>query len=178
MKKRLKRIILILLLIALSYLGYCVISKIYYKTEIESLLQTIPEFHFTTLEGKEFNNSNLKQNTPIVFIYFTTECGYCHYEAQDFSNNIKQFKDVQLIFVSTETKEAITHFAKTYQLYNMPNITFLHDTTYNFSNRFDATCIPYVLVYNSNQQLIRRYKGQLTSESIRKLIKDNKSSSI
>ncbi|MBC3757256.1 redoxin domain-containing protein [Hyunsoonleella sp. SJ7] len=175
MKKIFKFVIPILILVVLFFLGYSVIGKIQYKTEVESLLQTIPEFQFATLEGMDFSNSNLKQNLPTVFIYFNTECGYCQHEAQNIGSNIPQFKNAQLIFVSTETTEAIAQFAKTYQLHNTPNITFLHDTAYHFSNRFDATCVPYVLIYNAKQELVKKHKGQLKAETILKLIEDNQS---
>ena len=156
----------------LSYLGYNIISKSNEKNEIAKQLQTIPAFSFQTLDLKPFTNSNLKQNIPTIFIYFNSECDYCKYEAESIGNNLDKFKNVQLIFVSTENIETIRQFSEKNKLNNQTNITFLYDSDYLFSNQFDAQTIPYILIYSKKQKLIKKHKGQLKIEAIVKLIKN------
>ncbi len=73
---------------------------------------------------------------------------------------------MQFIFVSTEPIEIIKQFAEQYNLNNQPNITFLYDNLDTFSSRFDANSIPYILIYNKNQKLIKKHKGQLNAKGI------------
>ncbi len=75
---------------------------------------------------------------------------------------------------STEDIETIKAFAETYNLLTQQNITFLHDSTYTFSNRFDANSIPYILIYNKSQELVKKHKGQLNPDAILKLINASK----
>lgn len=171
MKKSLKILILLAVVLLLSYLGYGVVSKINHKSSVEATLQHIPGFSFKTIENTTFSKANLKPNTPTIFIYFNSECDYCQHEAKSISESIEQFQDVQLLFVSTEPIDTIKNFAETYNLLQQPNITFLHDSTDIFSNRFDATSIPYVLIYDAQQQLIKKHKGQLKAEAILELLK-------
>jgi len=145
-----------------------------YKNQVAKTLQTIPKFSFKTLENEEFTNTNLKSNTATVFIYFNSECDFCQHEAQSISEHLEQFKEIQLLFVSTEDIETIKAFAKTYNLLTQQNITFLHDSTYTFSNRFDANAIPYILIYNKSQELVKKHKGQLNPDAILKLINASK----
>ncbi len=170
MKKYLKILIPIFALSLLGYLGYNVVAKMQYKNEVAKTLQTIPNFSFKTLQNTDFTNTNLKPNTPTVFIYFNSECDFCHHEAQSISEHIEQFKSIQLLFVSTEKMETIKAFAETYNLLTQQNTTFLHDNNNTFSNRFDANSIPFLLIYNSKQELIKKHKGQLKPEAILKLI--------
>ncbi|MFS4481389.1 peroxiredoxin family protein [Hyunsoonleella sp. 2307UL5-6] len=170
MKKSFKFLVFIAVFVLFGYLGYGVISKIQHKDNVEKTLQSIQEFSFKTLNGQDFTKSNLKPNTPTVFIYFNTECDYCQHEAKSISKTIAQFGNTQLLFVSTEAAETIKTFAEHYNLLNKPNITFLNDTAYTFSNRFDATSIPYVLIYDGNQNLIKKHKGQLKAEIILQLL--------
>ena len=170
MRRFYKIIVIAIVLIVFSYLGYSVLTKMQYKNEIAKTLQTLPEFSFKTLENANFTNANLKPNTATVFIYFNSECDYCQHEAQSISDNIEQFKDLQLLFVSTEPIETIKAFAKTYKLINLQNTTFLYDSTHNFSNRFDANAIPFILIYNEKQELVKKHKGQLKPEAILKLL--------
>lgn len=170
MKKILKIIVPILVVSLLMYLGYSIITKMQHKDEVAKTLQTIPGFSFKTLENNTFTNKDLKPNTATVFIYFNSECDFCQHEAQSISDNLEQFKDMQLLFVSTEDIETIKAFAKTYNLINLQNITFLYDSTHTFSNRFDANSIPFILIYNKTQDLVKKHKGQLKPEAILKAL--------
>jgi peroxiredoxin len=171
MKKSLKTLILLAVVLLLFYLGYGVVSKINNKSNVELALQQIPEFSFNTLQNTMFSKVNLKLKKATIFIYFNSECDYCQHEAQSISASISKFQDVQLLFVSTEAIDTIKNFAKTYNLLHQPNITFLNDTTDTFSSRFDATSIPYVLIYDAQQQLVKKHKGQLKAEAILELLK-------
>jgi peroxiredoxin len=166
MKILLKRFVLILLLLIIGLLSYSVLKKNNAKAVIANRIKTIPQFSFTTLNGDAFTQANLKKETPTIFIYFNSECDYCIHEAKSISKQLKLFKNTQLLFVSTEPTAQIKTFAKQYDLLNQPNITFLHDTDYTFSNRFNATSIPYLLIYSKNKTLLKKHKGQLLPKAI------------
>ncbi|MBT8244551.1 redoxin domain-containing protein [Winogradskyella sp.] len=157
----------------LSYLGYNVISKTKEKNQIAKQLKIIPEFEFLTLEQKPFIKADLKPNTKTIFIYFNSECDFCQHEAQSISDNLDSFKNVQFIFVSTEPIEIIKQFSKQYNLNNQQNINFLYDSLNTFSSRFDANSIPYLLIYNKNQKLIKKHKGQLNTNGILRALQQN-----
>ncbi|MDA9970411.1 redoxin domain-containing protein [Flavobacteriaceae bacterium] len=170
--KNFKLIIPILVLALLGYLVFNVVTKIQFKNAIEKKLETIPNFSFITLDKKVFTNSDLKLNTPTVFIYFNSDCDFCQYEAQSISEHSTYFKNVQLLFVSTEDILTIKNFAISYDLLNQSNISFLQDNTDTFSTRFDANSIPFLLVYNKDQVLVKKHKGQLKPTAIMKLLEN------
>lgn len=172
-----KKTILIIVLIGvfglLSYLGFNVISKAKEKNQIAKQLETIPEFEFLTLAQKPFTKANLKPKTNTIFIYFNIECDFCQHEAQSISDNLDNFKNVQFIFVSTEPIEIIKQFSEQYNLNNKQNITFLYDNLSTFSSQFDANSIPYLLIYDQNQKLIKKHKGQLNAKGILRALQEN-----
>ncbi|MHA7055759.1 TlpA family protein disulfide reductase [Aquimarina sp. M1] len=166
MKKYLKIGIISFLGLLLLFMGYELCTGISYKAEIQKKLQNIPQFSFQTLKGEEFSNKNLTKARSTIFIYFNSACGFCKHEATSIHENIELFKKVQLLWVSSENREFIDEFAKRYKLNKYENVIFLSDTKDDFTDRFDATSIPYVLVYNSDQELVRKHKGQLSVSSI------------
>lgn len=172
-----KKSILIIVLIGvfglLSYLSFNVISKAKEKKQIAKELEIIPEFEFLTVEQKSFTKANLKPKTNSIFIYFNSECDFCQHEAQSISDNLDNFKNVQFIFLSTEPIETIKQFAEQYNLNNKQNIIFLYDNLDTFSNRFDANSIPYLLVYDKNQKLIKKHKGQFNANGILRVLQQN-----
>lgn len=172
-KKTILIIVLIGVLGILSYLVYNVISKAEEKNQIAKQLEIIPKFEFLTLEQQPFTKANLKSNTNTIFIYFNSECDFCQHEAQSISDNLDSFKNVQFIFISTEPIDTIKNFSEQYHLNNQQNITFLYDNLDTFSSRFDANSIPYLLIYDQNQKLIKKHKGQLSAKGILRALQKN-----
>lgn len=157
-----------------SFLTYKVIKKIQEKNIISNSIKTIPEFSYTTLNKIEFTNNNLKFNLPVIFLYFHSECILCQYEAESISESIDKFNYIQLIFVSTEPIEKIEAFSEHYNLNNKENIIFLNDAKDTFSKLFKATSIPFTLIYNEEQQLIKMHRGQLNAVGILRIINEKK----
>lgn len=172
-KRKILFIVVLGVISLISYLGYSVITKATEKNEIAKNLQTIPKFELRTLDSISFTNQNLKPKTPTVFIYFNSECDYCHHEAESISQNLNSFKNVQFIFVSTEKIETIKQFSKKYKLHNQPNITFLYDNDYLFTRNFNANSIPYILIYNKENNLIKKQSGQLNANGILRVLNKN-----
>ncbi|WP_318308364.1 peroxiredoxin family protein [Flagellimonas crocea] len=150
----------------LSYFIYGIVVKVGEKNTIAQQLKTVPVFELLTVNQKVFTNRNLKPNLYTVFLYFNSECEFCQHEAQSISENLNQFKDVQILFVSTESLGAVQQFSEHYNLHNKQNITFLQDKDGLFNTLFDATTIPYILIYDKNQKLIKKHKGQLNANGI------------
>lgn len=163
-------IVVVSILSLLSYLGSSIVRKTKEKNIIEQQLQVIPKFELLTLDEKVFNNSSLKPNLYTLFIYFNSECDFCQHEAQSISDNLNEFIDIQFIFVSTESIADIQQFSEQYALTDKENIIFLHDKNSIFSTQFDATSIPYILIYDKNQQLLEKRKGQLNASGILKIL--------
>ena len=170
MKIYLKIGIIAIVLFVLGYLGYKVGNKMQQKKDVAERLETIPSFGFQALDGSVFTKSNLKVNSPTVLIYFNSSCDLCQYEAQSISDNLRQFKNVQFVFVSTEPISIIQEFAEQYQLNNQQNITFLHDNLSIFSSQLGTNSIPYLLIYDKDQKLIKKHKGQLNAKGILRIL--------
>ena len=173
MKKKIGIIIIISIIGLLVYLGYNIITKAKEKNAAAKQILTIPKFELKTLDNVSFTNENLKPNTSTVFIYFNSECDFCHHEAESINQNLKKFKNVQLVFVSTESIEILKQFSEKYNLNNHPKINFLYDNNYSFSSKFNAFSIPYILIYNKNNELIKKNNGQLNANGILRVLNEN-----
>lgn len=170
MKKYLKIIIGVILISIIGFLSHNITKKINYKNEVAKRIKTIPEFSFLMLTNEVFTKNGLTKNTNKLFVYFDSECDYCQSEATQISENIAQFKDTQLLFISFEPIVGIKKFAMDYNLLEKENVIFLHDKESEFSEIFDAKSIPFILLYNKDNQLIKKYKGATKIENILKHI--------
>jgi peroxiredoxin len=159
MKKYLKIIIPLVVIILLSFMGYQVISKINHKNEVAENIKTIPVFSYENIKEGVFTNENLKK-IPTLFIYFNSECEYCIEEAQMIQKNIEKLKGIQLVFISFEKPALIKAFAAKHQLTTYDNVHFLSDTKVTFATTFDVKSLPCLVLYDKNQKLIEKIKGQ------------------
>ncbi|NJM80541.1 MAG: peroxiredoxin family protein [Flavobacterium sp.] len=166
MKKILKTGISILILSLIAFMSYSIISKINHKKEIAENIKQIPSFSYLTLQEEIFTHKNLKENTPKLFIYFNSECDFCNEEAKMIKENIKKFKNIEVVFISYEALEKIKQFATTYQLNNYDNITFLSDSKATFATTFDVKSMPCLVLYNKENKLIEKIKGQTKVETV------------
>lgn len=153
------------------FIGYHVISKIKYKNAVAEHIKTIPNFEYHNCRGGIFTRKNLKKDSPTLFIYFNTECEFCNEEAQMIDENIEKFKDIQLVFISFEKPELITAFAERHHLDHYDTINFLSDTTISFATTFDVKSLPSLVLYDKNQQLIEKIKGQTKVEILIKKLR-------
>ena len=168
MKKYFKILIIILFIAGIGYLGYHIISKIQHKKQIAINIKSIPKFEYQNTKGGNFDNSNLTENTPTVFVYFNTECEFCIEEAQMIQDNIQKFTNCQLVFISFEKPQIIKAFANKYKLYNHDNVHFLSDSKATFATTFDVKSLPCLVLYDKNQQLIEKIKGQTKVSTVLK----------
>lgn len=168
MKKYLKITIPLAFIGLLTLLGYQIVTKINHKKEVAEYIKTIPTFSFQNLSGEAFTNKDIKKNTPTLFIYFNSECEFCNEETKMIQENSTILKSIQLVFVSFEKTEKIKSFAQNYNLFNYDNIHFVCDTKVTFASTFDVKSLPCLILYDKNQRLIEKIKGQTKVETLLK----------
>lgn len=151
---------------ALGYFGYQIYTKIQHKKEVAQNIKTIPKFEYQNINGGVFSNASLKKDTPTLFIYFNSKCEFCNEEAAMLQTNSKQFAAVQLVFISFEKSTLIKAFAVKHHLLSYDNITFLSDSKVSFAAIFDVKSLPCLVLYDKNQKLIEKIKGQTKAETL------------
>lgn len=173
MKK--KYVILIIFILLFSITGillYKTVNKIEAKKKISEKLQNLPELTLLTTDSTHFHNSKINPNQPSVLIYFNSECQFCQYEAKEIKNNILDFKDVNLLMISTEPLSKISAFAKDHDLINIPQIQFLQINEEDVYETFGGISVPSIFIYGPDQKLIKQYRGETKMEAVLQYIKD------
>ena len=166
MKRTLKIILPILVISLLAFMGYKVVSKINHKKQVAENIKKMPAFSYVTLENKIFTQKSLVQSTPTLFIYFNSECDFCNHEAEMVQQNIEQLKDIQVVFISYEPIEKIKSFAAKFKLLHHDNIHFLSDSKITFATTFDVKSMPCLVLYDKDNNLIEKIKGQVKIETV------------
>ncbi len=147
-----------------GYFGYQIYTQMQHKKEVAKNIKIIPKFEYQNIKGGFFSNANLKKNLPTLFVYFNSECEFCNEEAQMIQTHIAQLSAFQLVFISFEKPSLIKAFAAKHQLNSYDNVTFLSDSKVSFAAIFDIKSLPCLVLYDRNQKLIEKIKGQTKVE--------------
>jgi peroxiredoxin len=136
-----------------------------YKTNKKN--NSVPKFHYETINGKSFGNENLKKDKKLMFVYFNPVCEICHREIKDILDNINYFQDIQIVMVSPAAKEEVVRFGKKFKLDNYHQVTLLYDKYDVFYKQFGAVGYPTLYLYDINKELIVNYDTEVEFADIK-----------
>lgn len=123
--------------------------------------QQFPRFLLYTLDGKPFTDRDLPPaSRGRIVIFFDPYCDHCQKQATFFQENASQLKGIQLIWVSTETSEAIQKFKETY-LKGLPQSIVLRDRDFKFDGFFGYSVAPTLYVYDASGKLRGVYRKEV-----------------
>ena len=71
-----------------------------------------------------------------------------------------------MVFISYEPIEKIKQFATKFKLLNYDNINFLSDSKITFATTFDVKSMPCLVLYDKENNLIEKIKGQVKIETV------------
>lgn len=169
MKNR-KIIALIVFALMLSVGGWMLYSmqvKIKQKQVIQKNIEHLPNFTFYHPEdNSQFRPSSLVANQSILLIYFNSECEHCQYEASEIFKQQSQFKDTQILMVSSESIKAIESFSKKYKLGQIPFLRVLKVDAEAFYHTFGSLSVPSIFIYDTKQSLVKTFKGEVKVEKL------------
>ena len=162
-----KTIAVLLLAVGTAFLCYFGIKTLQIRAQTK-LEQTafMPDFAIKNSMGTLFSKQNLRQSTPSVFIAFHPECEHCQYEAKSINEKQTALQNIQFVLFTSASDSVIRSFSKTYGLDTLKNVTVLSDSTGELRRLFDVKKIPTILIYNAQNQLVKRFNGEAKIEAI------------
>lgn len=100
-----------------------------------------------------------------MLIYFNSECEHCQWEVKQFSENINQFQDVNLAFVSLEPSDSAYQFLEKHSLQQY----FIETHPENIMKTFSGG-VPQVFIYEGDE-LKEKFRGEVKIEKLLEAIR-------
>ena len=137
-----------------------IINKSHEKELQKAKIASLPSF--ADLKGLD----DFKRDTPSVFIAFHPECEHCQYEAKSINEKQAAFQNIQFVLFTSASDSVMRSFSKIYGLDTLKNVTVLSDSTGELRRLFDVKKIPTILIYNAQNQFVKRFNGETKIEAI------------
>ena len=117
----------------------------------------IPAYKYLGLDGKFHGNKELPQ-TPLIFVYFSPECGFCEKAIIELLKLHRINKTVNYVFVTNHrSTKVIVDFVIANKLNELTNF-ILMDENDSFPIDFSlgmTYAIPTILVYNQSGEFVK-----------------------
>jgi len=136
--------------------------------------QKLPNFTFDDLNGKPFSYERLQKGIPTVVVFFDPYCDHCAKEADWIRQMENSFKNINLVWVSTEEVAAITKFKNEhFEGSILKKIYFLKDSKYRFDSYFGYSVAPTVYVYNKAGNFVKSFDKETVALDLLKAANSN-----
>lgn len=137
------------------------------KTEIPVLGSTLPSFAVQLIDDSTLlNTKKIPEGSPIVFMYFMTDCKHCQEETKALVSNIQSLKNIQFYLLTPVPFEELKRFYDRYNLYNYKNIIVAKDYNLSFYRLFRPPAVPYFVIYDKSKRLNKIFSGNTKMQTI------------
>ena len=122
---------------------------------------TIPDFSVTSLEGKTINKDSLK-GEPVVLNFWASWCTPCMSEIPELKD-LAAHSNVKVVGIALDENglETVKPFVETHKI----NYTVAIGNQDLFQ-QFNGVGIPYTLVLDQSQRIVKMYRGPTNRESL------------
>jgi thiol-disulfide isomerase/thioredoxin len=152
-KKVILKLIIGVVVFVASILVVGLASKLKEKDSLENNQQVI------NLNGLEYLGTSLPEKDEAIIALFHPSCDFCQTDAQLVKEQIEQFENIDLIWVSYDVKDAIVQFSKSYELDNLENVHFAYMDIEVMLERYGNVKFPTFLAYDKNGTLLQKFVG-------------------
>lgn len=130
-----------------------------------------PPFPLLNLDSARVNSSQAIENKKkTVVVYFSPICNHCQHLAEDITGNMKSFKNVKFLFISSYSITEIKTFANNYGLNKFKNISLFQDDQYKFVNFYKLRSLPGIFVYDTSQDFLATMPDHFKIEDLIKAV--------
>jgi thioredoxin-related protein len=159
----------LLILVTLSLVGWMIYASVKTLNKKEALIDSIsqvPKFSLQLPDSASISIWRDFTESPLLLIYFNSECEYCNAEAKEIVEKQEQLEGIEMIFISLEPFHKIKQFGDSIGLTHLPNVLLGKIDEQTADEILGITSAPQLFIYNKEGQLTKQFKGSTKIEAI------------
>lgn len=121
----------------------------------------------------KYTKSNLPANKPVLVMLFSPDCDHCQHETEEMVKMKDDFKNIQVVMITTYPLYRMKQFVEEYRVNEIPNVVVGRDPYYLMPPFYDAKSFPILAMYNKKGELIKVVEGSLPIPKVLQLFKEN-----
>jgi len=146
-------------------------APLYETTGLEG--RPIPSFNLHLANDKTWLNSNdIPAGKPFIVFGFDPGCSHCQNLTLWIKQEIKNFKDIPIYYVTGAHFNYMNAFYKFYKLADYPNIKMGRDSTNTFFHTFHRQTTPLIAIFDAKKRLRHVISGEPTIQQLAQSVKE------
>lgn len=121
----------------------------------------------------KYTKEDIPKKKQVLIVFFSPDCEHCQHEAEEMVTHKEDFKNIQVIMVSTYPFYRLKEFAENYGLSNLKNVVIAKDPNYFLLTFYSIHSFPYMALYNKKGGLIETMEGSRPIEKVIDAFKNN-----
>jgi thioredoxin-related protein len=151
----------------ISGLTIFLLSRVF-KKEGMSVGADLPVLEIQIEHGQSIIN---QKKEPLLIVYFSTSCEHCRYQLNVFNLHIKEFKNIELYFLTSESDFfAKSSGRKWEELSNAANATFGIIEKDTFRELFGSAITPSLFFFDAQGKLKDKIRGEVKLQKIQMIL--------
>ena len=147
---------------AFKIIGICILLCLIIQTvRMYSSGNNIQEYTYLALDNSNHTNNELPKS-PIIFVYFSTECGFCEKTIIELSKLHNVNRTINFVFITRETDIVVVKkFVVENKMDELTSFIYI-DPKDNFPMDFGlgmTYSTPTILVYNNKGKFVKEVKN-------------------
>lgn len=131
------------------------------QTKPKLHIEKVPVFKILTQDSVYVNNSILKNDKPVVFIYFSPDCSHCQrmmYELKPYMKDFSKTQVVMVTFIQSSYLKMLKEFRRDFNLQSYPNfITGTEYPDYKLQRYYQVATTPFIAIYDRKGKLVKYF---------------------
>ncbi|MBL7845848.1 MAG: redoxin domain-containing protein [Cyclobacteriaceae bacterium] len=166
-----KRFILVILFLGVLLVGalqlFIWLNRSTSADELRVRARQLPDLELTDLQG---NRVSLETGTPLVLIYFNSECDHCQREIEALKKDIQLFRRCSLVLMSSQPLPEIISFVAASGFKPADSVAVVHVSYESIATSFGQLTLPQIFVYSREGKLVGLFSGETNPAQIAEVI--------
>lgn len=136
-------------------------------------IKTLPAFSFKSIDGKLISSDSIGIMHNTIIMLHSTDCMHCLTTFDQIIELVSDYPSFQIIMVSPDSLNLIENFRDRFDLDPDLPILFTQSDEQELFRIFGSFNYPTIFCYNSNNELIEKITGDVSTDRLRQLYERN-----
>lgn len=155
--------VICIIAVAMGILFFCALEK--HNGQLAKIAR-LPDVALITVDGNEFNLSELRPERKVVLLFFSPDCEFCRKELKGILSHRGKFDGVDWIFVTISPIEELMNFLSEYPLDSILGAKVCIEDSPELFMAFDVTSPPSIFIYDADGTLENYKRGAVSIKTI------------
>ncbi|MCU0334701.1 MAG: redoxin domain-containing protein [Chitinophagaceae bacterium] len=130
-------------------------------------VSSVPSVSLLGLDGQKFSSAAVQpKGKVLVVVYFSPTCSHCIQFTEELTGRLKDFQQVQFLYVSAYPVTDIKNFAAVRGMLKMKNLRLANDPEFKLGSFYELKEIPGIFVYGTNGKLRRSFDSKVKMDEL------------